>query len=315
MTKNNKISKTARKTARKKSRTVKKTRRIRVLNKNKGGGFKQEGGVKHNVFNVFGWYTSEQRKRITQIKDKAVSLHRQLHRQAEPHGTHQYIQSILEIYKKCVDLIFDTYKMKFPRKRLAEIDTDFNKNAEDVVNQAKKVIALLPGNNQYKIEAEAMIELKVGVKQELDDVEVHEFSAKSRHRYGYVHDIVDIVDKAIVDKFDDVKDRTVYNSNEYLDLMIKLFYFDKMIAVILDPFVVMEGDEPTITNKTTITYKVVDDPDIISNNVNEFFNGLFDEISKNITIITKQEENKKKARLTQGHAYVYREVKSKLERS
>jgi hypothetical protein len=102
------------------------------------------------------------------------------------------------------------------------------------------------------------------------------------------------------------KNVKVNNSEANRDLY-KLFYnFNKLLDIIV-PFVVVEG------NETTETYKVVDGPDIISNNVNEFFNDLFYEMSSEIsdeikTIYEKiNKENEiaelKKYGFLQGHPY------------
>ena len=267
MTKNNKISKTARKTARKKSRTVKKTRRIRVLNKNKGGGFKQEGGFKFK-FKLPTFFSSEQEKlhlHITNLKQK-------LHEQAKPHGTHPKIQYILETYDECVDLIFNESKMNDPITILKNIDTHLDRSTKAVVQKAREVVKLLPVKIRYNIEnIEEMSELSV------DNTEfVNIFSLRSISRKNYVLEVW----KGVVGKVDyDVKvnkNVKVNNSEANRDLY-KLFYnFNKLLDIIV-PFVVVEG------NETTETYKVVDDPDIISNNVNEFFNDLFYEMSSEIS--------------------------------
>ena len=257
---NYKKQQTSRKGSRKKSRTVKKTRRIRALNKNKGGGFKEK------AFNLVGMDTSkqkEQNKRVTEIIKQQTELHEYaIKKNVDKHSKIQYL---LEIYDKCVELIFhnkdgtNKYKMNDLTTILKNIDTDLDRNTEDIVEQAKLVINLLRANMRYNIQP---IELTVDDNQDF----VNRRLDKIISQLTYVHDIVNRL------KNDHFEKR---NTDEYEMLFKYLYKFETMVDM-LKSFMKY--------NEDTDQFDELNDLNIISTNVKEFFDEFAEVIMKRIKI-------------------------------
>jgi hypothetical protein len=260
---NYKKQKTSRKGSRKKSRTVKKTRRIRALNKNKGGGFKEK------AFNLVGMDTSkqkEQNKRVTEIIKQQTELHE--HAIKKKVAEHSKIQYLLEIYDKCVELIFhnkdgtNKYKMNDLTTILKNIDTDLDRNTEDIVEQAKQVINLLRTNMRYNIQP---LELTVDDNQDF----VNRRLDKIISQLTYVDDIVSrLYNNPEYQKY-------IHNTDPY-EMLFKSFYKFQTMTDMLKSFIKY--------NEDTKQFDELNDLNIISTNVKEFFDEFAEVIMNKIRI-------------------------------
>jgi len=259
----NKKQQTSRKGSRKKSRTVKKTRRHRTVNKSKRGGFGE------GLLNFVGIETSKQKKqnkRVTAIIKQQTELHEEAINVAEHSKTK--IQYLLEIYDKCVELIFhnkdgtNKYKMNDLTTILKNIDTDLDENTKDIVEQAKTVIRLLPENMRYDIQP---IELTVDDNKDF----VNRRLDKIITQYTYVHNIVNRLNN------NPEYQKYIRNTDRYEMLLKHLYKFETMVDM-LNSFV--KYNEDTGQNDE------LNDLNIISKNVTKFFDEFAEVIMNKIRI-------------------------------
>jgi len=259
----NKKQQTSRKGSRKKSRTVKKTRRHRTVNKSKRGGFGE------GLLNFVGIETSKQKKqnkRVTAIIKQQTELHEEAINVAEHSKTK--IQYLLEIYDKCVELIFhnkdgtNKYKMNDLTTILKNIDTDLDENTKDIVEQAKTVIRLLPENMRYNIQP---IELTVDDNKDF----VNRRLDKIITQYTYVHNIVNRLNN------NPEYQKYIRNTDRYEMLLKHLYKFETMVDM-LNSFV--KYNEDTGQNDE------LNDLNIISKNVTKFFDEFAEVIMNKIRI-------------------------------
>tara|TARA_B110000091_G_scaffold205318_1_gene240916 strand:+ start:171 stop:1007 length:837 start_codon:yes stop_codon:yes gene_type:complete len=259
----NKKQQTSRKGSRKKSRTVKKTRRHRTVNKSKRGGFGE------GLLNFVGIETSKQKKqnkRVTAIIKQQTDLHK--YALPEKVAEHSIIQYLLEIYDKCVELIFhnkdgtNKYKMNDLTTILKNIDTDLDENTKDIVEQAKTVIRLLPENMRYNIQP---IELTVDDNKDF----VNRRLDKIISQLTYVDDIVSrLYNNPEYQKY-------IHNTDPY-EMLFKSFYKFQTMTDMLNSFV--KYNEDTGQNDE------LNDLNIISKNVTKFFDEFAEVIMNKIRI-------------------------------
>jgi hypothetical protein len=259
----NKKQQTSRKGSRKKSRTVKKTRRHRTVNKSKRGGFGE------GLLNFVGIETSKQKKqnkRVTAIIKQQTDLHK--YALPEKVAELSIIQYLLEIYDKCVELIFhnkdgtNKYKMNDLTTILKNIDTDLDENTKDIVEQAKTVIRLLPENMRYNIQP---IELTVDDNKDF----VNRRLDKIISQLTYVDDIVSrLYNNPEYQKY-------IHNTDPY-EMLFKSFYKFQTMTDMLNSFV--KYNEDTGQNDE------LNDLNIISKNVTKFFDEFAEVIMNKIRI-------------------------------